>query len=77
MVCYGAWSAGLLVLLGGRVALQDRSLISSELDVDQAAAALLAGIQGGVSILLSTGQSVHLRAALDFGIMQLRSTGPS
>lgn len=64
-------------LSAGIQALQDRGLIGTELDVEQTAAALLAGIQGGVSILLSTGQSVHLRAALDFGIMQLRSAAPA
>ena len=59
-------------LAAGVQALHDRGLISTQVDVEQAAAALLAGIQGGVSLLLSTGQSVHLRAALDFWIMQLR-----
>lgn len=59
-------------LAAGVQALHDRGLISTQVDVEQAAAALLAGIQGGVSLLLSTGQSVHLRAALDFWITQLR-----
>ncbi|MFK0281317.1 TetR/AcrR family transcriptional regulator [Streptomyces sp. NPDC090499] len=44
----------------------------AEADVDTRAAALLAAIQGGVSILLSTGDSAHLRAALDQGIADLR-----
>ena len=61
-------------LAAGVQALHDRGLIGTQVDVGQAAAALLAGIQGGVSLLLSTGQSVHLRAALDFWITQLRST---
>ena len=42
------------------------------LAVEQRAAALLAGIQGGVSILQSTGRADHLRAALDQGIGDLR-----
>jgi AcrR family transcriptional regulator len=63
-------------LAAGIQALHDQGLIGTQVDVDQAAAALLAGIQGGVSLLLATGQSTHLRAALDFGIMQLRSTAP-
>jgi AcrR family transcriptional regulator len=46
-----------------------------DLDVDQSAAALLAGIQGGVLILLSTGKSIHLEAALDTGIQRLRESG--
>lgn len=44
----------------------------ADVDVDARAAALLAAIQGGVSILLSTGRSAHLRAALDQGIADLR-----
>ncbi|MEW2303756.1 helix-turn-helix domain-containing protein [Streptomyces sp. NPDC006655] len=45
---------------------------SAEFDVDARAAALLAAIQGGVSILLATGRSDHLRAALDQGLADLR-----
>ena len=63
-------------LAAGVQALHDRGLIGTQVDVEQAASALLAGIQGGVSLLLSTGQSVHLRAVLDFWIMQMRSTAP-
>ncbi|MFC8824231.1 TetR/AcrR family transcriptional regulator [Streptomyces sp. NPDC057137] len=62
-------------LAAGIRALQDRGQVGAGLDVEQTAAALLAGIQGGVSIMLSTGRSTHLRAALDVGIMRLRS-GP-
>jgi len=46
--------------------------VSSKLDPDQAAAALLAGIQGGVVVMLSTGRLTHLQAALDVGISNLR-----
>jgi len=49
--------------------------LPGDLDVDQHAAALLAGIQGGVAILLATGSSTHLRAALDQGIGALRAAG--
>ncbi|MEU0280829.1 TetR/AcrR family transcriptional regulator [Streptomyces sp. NPDC006195] len=63
-------------LAEGIRALRDRGLAGADLDVEQAAAALLAGIQGGVSIMLSTGRSTHLRAALDVGITRLRS-GPT
>ncbi|GGX62526.1 TetR/AcrR family transcriptional regulator [Streptomyces fructofermentans] len=59
-------------LAAGMRALRARGLVSRELDVDRAAAALLAGIQGGVAILMSTGDSAHLKAALDVGIEQLR-----
>lgn len=63
------WQESLAV---GIRALQAAGELPSELDVDTRAAALLAAIQGGVSILLSTGQSTHLRAALDQGIADLR-----
>jgi AcrR family transcriptional regulator len=43
------------------------------LDPEEAAAALLAGIQGGVLIMMSTGRSTHLEAALDVGIAALRA----
>jgi hypothetical protein len=56
-------------------ALQAGGRLPAGLDVDMRAAALLAAIQGGVSILLSTGQSTHLRAALDQGIADLRRAG--
>ncbi|MCG7208689.1 TetR/AcrR family transcriptional regulator [Streptomyces arenae] len=59
-------------LAAGIHALWAASGRSAEFDVDARAAALLAAIQGGVSILLSTGRSDHLRAALDQGIADLR-----
>ncbi|WP_329613428.1 TetR/AcrR family transcriptional regulator [Streptomyces brevispora] len=62
-------------LAAGIRALQAADALPAELDVDVRAAALLAGIQGGVSILLSTGRSTHLRAALDQGIADLRRAG--
>jgi len=62
-------------LAAGIRALQRGGQLPESLDVDQAAAALLAGIQGGVSIMLSTGESTHLRAALDWGITRLRTAG--
>jgi AcrR family transcriptional regulator len=52
--------------------MQDRGLVRAGLDAEQAAAALLAGVQGGVLILLVTGQLSHLEAALDVGIANLR-----
>ncbi|MGV9345125.1 TetR/AcrR family transcriptional regulator [Streptomyces spiralis] len=62
-------------LAAGIRALQATGRLPSDIDVDARAAALLAAIQGGVSILLSTGRSAHLRAALDQGIADLRRTG--
>jgi hypothetical protein len=53
--------------------LQEQTLIRGDLDANQAAAALLAGVQGGELILLATGQLTHLEAALDLGIAYLHS----
>jgi AcrR family transcriptional regulator len=63
------WQASLAT---GIRALQAARHVPADLDVEQRAAALLAGIQGGVSILQATGQALHLRAALDQGIGDLR-----
>lgn len=52
--------------------MQRQGKVSSKLDPDQVAAALLAGIQGGVVVMLSTGSLRHLEAALDVGISSLR-----
>ncbi|WP_052847294.1 TetR/AcrR family transcriptional regulator [Streptomyces avicenniae] len=62
-------------LATGIRALRDGGRLPASIDVDQAAAALLAAIQGGVSIMLSTGRITHLEAALDWHIAQLRSAG--
>ncbi|MEU8581028.1 TetR/AcrR family transcriptional regulator [Streptomyces abikoensis] len=52
--------------------MQDTGEIVPVLDADREAAALLAGVQGGVMILLTTGGIEHLEAALDRGIAHLR-----
>jgi hypothetical protein len=59
-------------IANGIVDMQSQGLVRRSLDADQAAAALLAGLQGGVLILLATGQLTHLEAALDVGIANLR-----
>ncbi|MEV7690359.1 TetR/AcrR family transcriptional regulator [Streptomyces bungoensis] len=59
-------------LARGVRALQVNGLVPPSLDGDRMAAALLAGIQGGVAIMMSTGDSTHLKAALDTGIEHLR-----
>jgi AcrR family transcriptional regulator len=64
-------------LAAGIRALQAAGRLPASVDVDTRAAALLAGIQGGVSILMSTGTSTHLRAALDQGIADLRRADPA
>ncbi|GHJ40451.1 TetR/AcrR family transcriptional regulator [Streptomyces sp. TS71-3] len=62
-------------LATGIRALQDAGHLPADLDVDRRAAALLAGLQGGVAILLATGQASHLKAVLDQGIWDLRRAG--
>ncbi|MFE4513419.1 TetR/AcrR family transcriptional regulator [Kitasatospora sp. NPDC056783] len=53
-------------------ALQAAGHLPREVDAEERAAALLAAIQGGVTILQSTGQAYHLRVALDHAIGDLR-----
>jgi AcrR family transcriptional regulator len=53
-------------------AMQQQGRIAESVDPSHAAAALLAGIQGGVSVLLNTGDLSYLEAALDVGIANLR-----
>jgi AcrR family transcriptional regulator len=50
--------------------------VDPALDADRTAAALLAGIQGGVVVMLSTGSTTHLEAALDLGLAHLRGYRP-
>ncbi len=55
--------------------LQRDGEVGADLDAGRAAAALLAGIQGGVVVMLSTGRIDHREAALDVGIGNLRASG--
>lgn len=52
--------------------MQDRGKVSRRVDADSTARALLAGIQGGVGVLLATGDLRYLEDALDIGIASLR-----
>jgi hypothetical protein len=56
-------------------AMQQQGEVAADLDAERAAAALLAGVQGGVVIMLCTGRTTHLEAALDLGIENLRASG--
>ncbi|MFD8708348.1 TetR/AcrR family transcriptional regulator [Kitasatospora sp. NPDC059648] len=76
-----AVAAGLLEQWQGELAAGIRHLQGSGeggvgLDAEREAAALLAGVQGGVLILLTTGSTVHLEAALDSGLARLREARP-
>jgi AcrR family transcriptional regulator len=53
--------------------MQMQDKISAHLDADRVAASLLSGIQGGVAVLLATGDLSYLESALDVGIESLRS----
>ncbi|HZC93696.1 MAG TPA: TetR/AcrR family transcriptional regulator [Mycobacterium sp.] len=64
---HGAIAAGIR-------SMQGQGKISIAADADRAAAALLAGTQGGVGIMLATGDLSYLEAALDEGIAALRSS---
>jgi hypothetical protein len=59
-------------IAGGIRSMQAGGEIGPSVDADRHAAALLAGIQGGVVIMLATGEIAHLEVALDQGIGALR-----
>ncbi|WP_026343019.1 TetR/AcrR family transcriptional regulator [Nocardia sp. BMG111209] len=56
----------------GITAMQDSGQVRAGLDPDRVASAFVAGIQGGVQVLRSTGEIGHLEAALDTLIEHLR-----
>jgi AcrR family transcriptional regulator len=56
--------------------LRDRGEIAPHLDADRVAAAVLAGLQGGVAVLLATEDTTALEAALDLSIDFLRASPP-
>jgi AcrR family transcriptional regulator len=57
----------------GITRMQAGGLVRPGLDADRVAAAFIAGIQGGVSVLRSTGSTAHLEAILDTLIDYLRA----
>jgi AcrR family transcriptional regulator len=59
-------------IVDGIRAMQRSGRIAAHVDADRTGKALLAGLQGGVSIMLATGDLSHLEAALDNGITALR-----
>lgn len=54
-----------LQVRAGIAALQASGTVRADLDADHAATALIAGIQGGVAMIMSTGSTAHLEAAID------------
>ncbi|MFD4636834.1 TetR/AcrR family transcriptional regulator [Lentzea sp. NPDC058436] len=65
----GRWQAH---VCEGIIEMQDAGLVRETLDADRVAAAFIAGIQGGVLVLMSTGSVTHLEASLDTLIAHLR-----
>jgi AcrR family transcriptional regulator len=61
-------------ITAGVRSMQDQGKVAGGVDAERSAAALLAGIQGGVGILLATGDIGYLEAALDLGIGSLRAS---
>ena len=62
-------------LATGIRALREAGHLPAQVDADERAAVLLVVIQGGVGILQSTGQSYHLRVALDHALGDLHRLG--
>jgi len=60
-------------IAAGIARMQAAGEISGQLDARRTAAAILAGVQGGVVMLMSTGDLTPLEAALDLGIEHLRA----
>ncbi|CAL9634739.1 TetR/AcrR family transcriptional regulator [Streptomyces sp. enrichment culture] len=67
------WQAA---LRAGVQAMQEAGEIDRRLDADRTAAALVAAVQGGVTILMATGGITHLEAALDTTLSLLRAGAP-
>lgn len=61
-------------IAGGIKAMQECGEVAADLDVDKASGAMIAGIQGGVLLMFSTGRMSYLEAALDVGIAGLRQS---
>ena len=59
----------------GIVEMQGAGLVRQELDPSRLSAALIAGIQGGVQVLRSTGSVAYLEAVLDTLLDHLRISG--
>ncbi|MDX3850118.1 TetR/AcrR family transcriptional regulator [Streptomyces sp. AK02-01A] len=54
--------------------MRDQGEVGAGVDADRSAAALLAGLQGGVVVMLATGSVTHLEIAIDSAIEQLRAS---
>jgi AcrR family transcriptional regulator len=70
----GQWQVD---IKAGITRMQAAGEVAAGLDAGRTAAAILAGIQGGVVMLMSTGDLTPLEAALDLGIDHLRHARPA
>jgi AcrR family transcriptional regulator len=59
----------------GIIAMQERGLIGGSVDPERTSAAFITGIQGGVSVLRSTGSTAHLEATLSLLMEYLQQGG--
>ncbi|HEY0934004.1 MAG TPA: TetR family transcriptional regulator [Trebonia sp.] len=64
-------------ITAGIIRMQAAGEVAGDLDAAATGAAILAGVQGGVVMLMSTGDLTPLTAALDLGIGYLRSRRPA
>src|SRR3984957_17164447 len=69
----GQWQAE---IAAGVRSMQAAGEIAADLDPMRTAAAIVAGIQGGVVMLMSTGDTTPLEAALDLAIAYLQASSP-
>ena len=69
----GQWQAE---IAAGVRHMQAAGEIAPDLDPVRTAAAIVAGIQGGVVMLMSTGDTTPLESALDLAIAYLQATAP-
>ena len=60
----------------GIATMQSTGAVTPAIDPARAAAACIAGIQGGVLILMTTGDITHLEAALDLFLAHLHDAAP-
>jgi TetR/AcrR family transcriptional repressor of nem operon len=70
---FAAWEA---LLREGLSTMQDHGILPSTLDLDRAALALLAAVQGGLLLSQTRRDTLALEAALDAAIDHLRSLAP-
>ena len=69
----GQWQAE---IAAGITSMQAAGEIAASLDPARTAAAIVAGIQGGVVMLMSTGDTTPLESALDLSIAYLQASSP-